>query len=533
MLNVKALEKHIHGAMTAEKVPALAVAVVDRERTLYVKGFGTTAADSTGRAVTDQTLFRIASTTKPLTATLIMCLLQDGLIKLDDPVIAHIPELRLSSPGAAEQVTVRHLLSHRSGLPAGGEELGHHGPNALSDFVSRTVPGYGLVAPPGVLYSYSNPGYSLLGHVAERVTGQTFGSLMSARVFKPLGMHLTTFDPLVALTYPFALPHRLEANGTLQPLHATLDEPAAWPAGFAIANALELSYFAQLLLNEGCTATGTVLRPESVREMLSPQADMLSAAGDSYGLGLFLRSQRGVMLAEHGGSIPTYESVFQVAPEHGLALVILSNRPHTGGIALLPDCLWNELLDLTDGPEPANAQRTDDLQEGQVPTGTFIGNRRGLVRLGYDGAAPWMELNGWRLPLRPVRKDVYVGDFDGGSVSLGVLRSDDSAVRFVLLEGSVCERAVLEMTTPPDATTLEKLVGRYESFDVITVELADGTLTMKSQMHGERRMTCQGLGGLRFASDYGVLEFVQAETGTVDQLIVWDQFPLRRAAAYT
>lgn len=139
MFNTVALDNDLSAAMTSERIPALAVAVTDRERIVYAQGFGTTAADDPGQPVTAQTLFRIASTTKPLTAALLLRLVDDHLVDLDEPVITHIPALRLSLPDAAEQVTARQLLSHQAGLPSGGEELGYTGPDALQEFVQKTL----------------------------------------------------------------------------------------------------------------------------------------------------------------------------------------------------------------------------------------------------------------------------------------------------------------------------------------------------------------------------------------------------------
>ncbi len=516
--------------MSSERIPALAVAVVSRERVLYARGFGTTAEDDTGRPVTHETLFRIGSTTKPLTALLVMRLVDEGLLELDAPLTAYVPELRLSVPGASERVTVRSLLSHRSGLPSGGEELGHLGPGALAAFARDTLPGYELVAPPGLLFSYSNPGYSLLGHVAERVTGERFGVLMEERVFAPLGMTRSFFDPLVALTYPLALPHRLEADGALTPVHRFFDEPAAWPAGFVMSNAVDLARFAQALLD--AAGGGGLLRGDGVREMFRPQADLLTADGGAYGLGFFLRTYKGVALAEHGGSIPTYECSFSLAPEEGVALIALANRPHTGAVAALAHHVFDEFLSLDEVPRrPAfEAAGEVNLAEFEAVVGDYVGKRRGLVRLLVDENVPWMELNGRRLRLRGVRPDVYVGEFPGGRarVSLGVARDGAGPVRFVLLEGTVCERAELGQVEPPTAEALSRLAGRYEGFDVIEVEFEEGLLQIASQMHGERRMACLPLGGLRFASDYGVMEFVEDAAGNVTELEVWDQFPLAR-----
>ena len=159
----------------------LALAIVQGGEVAYANGFGVTSAEDGGVAVTPQTLFRIGSTTKPLTGTAVMRLVERGLLDLDRPVTAYLPWLRFSEAGVAERVTLRMLLSHTAGLPR--EQItphllfGRRDPAGLEAYVREELPRLPLVAPPGVVWSYSNPGINLAGYLAEVVSGRPYAGV--------------------------------------------------------------------------------------------------------------------------------------------------------------------------------------------------------------------------------------------------------------------------------------------------------------------------------------------------------------------
>src|SRR5919109_3075992 len=213
MLDVDRLEGHIRAELLRRQVPGLAVAVVQGHELLYAQGFGVTNTEDAGLPVTPRTLFRIASVTKPLTATAIMRLVDSGALALDVPVTEYVPWLRFSEQGAAGRVTLRMLLSHTSGLSTGQTVLhGRRDPKGLEDYIRHEVPRLPLVAPPGTIPAYSNANANIAGFVAEVVAGKPFAGVVQELVFEPLEMHRSTFDPLMALTYPLAHGHDLEGG---------------------------------------------------------------------------------------------------------------------------------------------------------------------------------------------------------------------------------------------------------------------------------------------------------------------------------
>jgi len=195
MLNIYKLEQHIEEQMKASHVPGLALAIVKDQEVMYARGFGVTSVEDGGLAVTPHTLFPIGSVTKPLTGTMIMRLVEQGKLDLDRPVKEYLDGFMLSESGAAERVTLRMLLSHTSGLPTRYSPFGPRNPEALEKHVKEEISQYRLVAPPGKLYSYSNPGINLAGYVAQVVAGMSYTELMQSLVFDPLEMKRTTLDP--------------------------------------------------------------------------------------------------------------------------------------------------------------------------------------------------------------------------------------------------------------------------------------------------------------------------------------------------
>ena len=183
--------------LCSHDVAGLAVAVV-REGEVVSRGFGVRDV-GTGAAVTPETMFHLASMSKPFVATAIVSLATareagEPVLDLDAPIVAWVPEFTLAD-GRAREVTARGLLSHSSGLPD-VSDYGWHDPqlgdDALSEF-ARSLSGWRLQAEPGSAFSYSNAGFELLGLLLSRATGTTFENAVRQQVLTPLGMRNSTF----------------------------------------------------------------------------------------------------------------------------------------------------------------------------------------------------------------------------------------------------------------------------------------------------------------------------------------------------
>lgn len=318
------LEATVEAELRATNTPGAAVAVVIGDRVVFAKGFGVANVE-TGDRVTPQTLFRIASTTKMLTAAAVVMLAEAGTLSLDAPVGQYVQGL---SPRIA-RLTLHQLLSHTSGLRDGSSYYGPHDDEALAHFVRSWTDDY-LIAEPGETFSYSNLGLVLAGRVLETVSGRPYADAMQEILFHPLGMRRTTLRPTVAMTYPLAQGHDLSAG---QPgpvvVRPYSNDVRFWPAGSVITSAADFARFAIALLNDG-TIDGVQALPRGVTLKLStPHVDLPSthpAERPQHSYGLNVRDHRGVRALQHGGLRIGFGSVVRMIPEHRFAVIILTNR---------------------------------------------------------------------------------------------------------------------------------------------------------------------------------------------------------------
>ena len=243
MLNIFKLEQHIEAEMKAARVPGLALAIVKDQEIIYARGFGVTSVEDGGLPVTPRTLFCIGSTTKPLTGTAIMRLVEAKKLDLDTPVAEFVPWLTIGSGGIAGHITLRMLLSHTSGLTSAWPCYAPRNLSDLESFIGEWMPQCKLIAPPGRVWSYSNLGIDLAGYIAEVVTGKYYPELMRTLVFEPLEMLCTTYDPTVAMTYPMAYAHDLAKDGVLHVQHQFHQNTVDNPASQAVSTVLDLANF--------------------------------------------------------------------------------------------------------------------------------------------------------------------------------------------------------------------------------------------------------------------------------------------------
>ncbi len=315
----------VEAELRATNTPGAAVAVVIGDRGVFAKGYGVANVE-TGDSVTPQTLFRIASTTKMLTAAAVVTLVEAGKLSLDAPVGQYVQGLR---PRLA-RLTLHQLLSHTSGLRDGSSFYGPHDDAALADFVRSWTDDY-LIAEPGEIFSYSNLGLVLAGRVLEAVSGRPYADAMQDVLFRPLGMGRTTLRPTAAMTYALAQGHDLPAGqpGPLVVVRPYSDDVRYWPAGSVFTSVADFARFASALLNEG-TVDGVQALPPGVTARLStPQVDVPStnpAEHPQHSYGLNVRDYRGVRVLQHGGLRIGFGSLVRMVPEHRFAVIILTNR---------------------------------------------------------------------------------------------------------------------------------------------------------------------------------------------------------------
>ncbi len=317
----------------------------------------------TGVEVTPDTLFMIQSITKVWTATLVMQLVDDGLLALDDRVRDHLPGFRTSDEGAAAQVTVRHLLTHTGGFEGDLWAPTTCGDDALQRFVDDVVAGAAQHAEPGELYSYCSAGFGVLGRLVEVLRGLPYPAALRRHLAEPLGTEEIAFSADEALSFRTAIGHASPGGGRPErPLRRWAVMP---PSNHAAGNQLAMSArallaFGRLHVDGGLTADGTrVLSAASVQAMQERQLDRPVAAGapNGQGLGWMLDARPG--LVGHGGGSIGVSALLQLAPEQGVALAVLANGEGAGPVMEgLLDVLLDDLGVTGRPPTPAPAAPT-------------------------------------------------------------------------------------------------------------------------------------------------------------------------------
>ena len=330
-------------------VPGIAVGVFQDDEVVTAAG----GVRELGRhePVSADTVFRIASITKPMTATLAMTLAQDGLLELDEP-----------PAGARVEATVRQLLSHQGGLasewpePLDGSSL-----LQLTEGEPERLP-----VAAGELFSYCNSGFWFVAAGIARTLGTSFEDAMRSRVIEPLGLASTGFDS----DNPARGHEQVEPGADEHAPAETWYPPGRTASGGLWSSVPDLLRFAQHHLG----APGP-LTASSLAEMQRPYS---YGPGFRYGLGWFLRSRQGHDVVEHPGSVLGFQSLLTLIPEQRMALAALTNSSR--GFAAIRDILREIGLGEDESPtvEPADLGRFGGRYVGQESVVDFTPEDGGL-----------------------------------------------------------------------------------------------------------------------------------------------------------
>ena len=312
------LDASIRAEMKAGGVPGAAAVVVVDGRVAHRAVFGVESVE-TGRAVVEDSMFRLGSTTKMFVALAALQLAESGKLDLRAPISRYAPDLDPS----IGRLTMDQILSHTAGLRDDAPMRGPLDESALGARV-RSWNRDAFFTEPGEVFSYANPGYVLAGYVVERVAGKPFADAVHDLVLAPLGMERSTFRPLEAMTRPLALGHHPGPKGP-EVVRPFAEDAANWPPGSLFTDLDEMGRFLTALVSGG-RVDGRPAIPETViRAAANPHADV-AALGRRYGYGLELRTERGVEVVEHTGARLGYGSIVWTVPSRGFAVALMANR---------------------------------------------------------------------------------------------------------------------------------------------------------------------------------------------------------------
>jgi CubicO group peptidase (beta-lactamase class C family) len=330
-----AFDKFVAQAQRDWRVPALAIAVVKDDSVVFMKGYGVLEAGKPARA-DEHTRFAIGSTTKAMTSAGLAMLVDEGKVHWDDKVTRFIPELQLSDPWATREMTIRDLLTHRTGLPGTDLFWAANWKYTPAEIIRRLR----YIEPTASFRSewqYQNVMYALGGTIIERASGMPWEEFMRARIFKPLGMNET--EPLVSsiIGKPnVAVPHGL-INDSVRVVPVRSTDLVA-PAGSVWSSVSDMSKWMRFVLDSGRVGSTRLIKQETFREIVAPQIQApmeeypaLQLAKPnffSYGFGWFIQDYRGQHVWMHTGSINGLCAIIGLMPNEKLGVYVLENLDH-------------------------------------------------------------------------------------------------------------------------------------------------------------------------------------------------------------
>ncbi len=332
---LQGFDEYVTKAMKDWDVPGSAIAVVKDDKIVFAKGFGVRRLGET-TPVNERTMFAIGSSSKAFTAAAIALLVDDGKVKWDDPVTKHLSGFELYDAYASQQMTLRDLLCHRSGLERG--DLMWYGSSFDRNEIVRRVrflkPSWSFRSN----FGYQNIMYLAAGQTAAAVSGKSWDAIIKERIFAPLGMKEsnTSINDLKGMAN-VASPHAKIDDKVQAISYRNIDNIA--PAGSINSNVMEMAEWVRLQLGEGSFQGKRLISSGAIKEMHMPQtlirADfpwtMMAQEAHfiAYGLGWFLNDYRGRKIVHHGGNIDGMSAQVALIPEEKLGLVILTNMNGT------------------------------------------------------------------------------------------------------------------------------------------------------------------------------------------------------------
>jgi methyl acetate hydrolase len=352
-----AIDRMFQAAVDTGEIPGVVAAVTNRDQIVYLKAFGKQDV-ARGIPMSTDTVFRIASMTKPVTSVAVMMLYEQGRLKLDDEAGIYVPSMKdrqvvmtfnqsekgptYTTRPARQEITVRQLLTHTSGL---AYSFTSAVTLALQMKTGKDQTDLPLLFDPGTKWNYS-PATAVLGSIVEKLGGQSLEEFDQAKIFRPLGMADTSYLLPAEKTGRLATVHQREAAALVESPNPATYTPSVRGDGGLVSTASDYSAFLQMLLNEGARRGTRLLKAESVRLMTSNQIGSLvvetmpaamprvsdafpfGAGKDKFGLGFQIAATDGTSAHERAAGSYTWAGIdnthFWVDPKNGIGVVILT-----------------------------------------------------------------------------------------------------------------------------------------------------------------------------------------------------------------
>jgi len=527
----KKFELDMKTVMTDFNLAGAGIAVIRGGKTVYARGFGLRDVMAQ-KPMTPETLFAIGSTTKAMTATVMGMLVDEGRLAWDAPVRDYLPWFALSDPDISRRITVRDLITHRSGLPRHDLLWYNHQTDDRAIIIRRLahVP---FSADLRQKFQYNNLMFQTAGYLAGHVAECSWEELVSERLFKLLGMPRSNFDVEVSVQDDdHAEPYREDDDQELKhiPFRRIV---LSGPAGSVNSSVNEMARWVAFNLNGGRVGERRLINETTLSEILAPQMTMTMPTdhpeiiGHSYGMGWMLGSYRGHRYAEHGGGIDGFITSVMLFPDDDLGLVTFTNAMSTVPIQMCrfvadrilnlePVDWFGDALDRRKKILSAAKQQKKAKEETRIPdtrpsheldayTGEFRDPGYGPLIVQRDGDHLTMTYNAITIPMTHWHYDVWNGEKAGDEIvfegSKILFRTHvDGYINAVEIQMEPMTAPVVFRRTADarlsDPSYMETLPGIYmlPSDTPVTVEINGDHLT--AVIEGQRPLTLRaGIAG--------------------------------------
>lgn len=347
-----AVDRLAQETMKQWKLPGLAIAIVKDDRVVLAKGYGVKELGGSA-AVTDETLFQIASTSKAFTTTALAMLVDDKKLAWDDAVRQHVVYFHLDDPCADSQVTLRDVVSHRTGLSRHDELWDNSGMSR--EEVIRAIGHVELAKPFRSAYQYQNIMFMAAGEAVAHASGMSWNDFVRTRIFQPLRMSrsITTFAEWNA-SADHAGPHRYDVKSGAVSLYHVVDEDNLGPAGTIASCARDMAQWLRLQLGDGTVDGKKLVSPDSLNETKTPQTTLrldgatreLNPEANllAYGMGWNISDYFGSKVISHAGALNSFRTQVVLLPKEHAGIVLMTNVGRGISILALRYALIDQLL---------------------------------------------------------------------------------------------------------------------------------------------------------------------------------------------
>jgi CubicO group peptidase (beta-lactamase class C family) len=319
------LREAVDETLRAYRLPSISLALVKNDRIVWERAFGHLNVAKSVPA-DPETVYATGSAFKVVVATALLRLVDEGKIALDAPIRESLNGLQIANPYDKETpLTLRHLLSHHSGMSNGAQIVSLWGQTTPLT-LEETLKKHGnLVTRPGTQFEYSNYGYALCGYLLGKLSNKSVESTLREEILDPLGMTHTAFEPSPAMNENLALPYQSSVEG-LTPIGRVRFD--VYPGADVYSTPADMARFLILHLNNGKIGGSQIISAKAITEMAQPQ---FSKAGEKSGAGLgwMIEHTPRRKLLWHNGAIPGFYSQMAIDPDRKVGVVLFTNSHNT------------------------------------------------------------------------------------------------------------------------------------------------------------------------------------------------------------